>query len=325
MFHFDEQFEDHEREYDAIRREILAEESDGENEEEAGATNEQIQDHGGIEIKSNDQLKIEDQTDMANAALRRTLYLTIMSSASFEECAHKIMKIKMKSGDERIVCKMILECCMQERTFLRFFGLLGERFCQISSVYRDAFDDMFAIQYVSIHHLETGKLRNVAKLFAHLLHSDALDWGVLEYIHLNESETTSSSRIFVKILFQELSEYMGLMGLKKRMEEPSLQEAFQGLFPQDNPKDTRFSINFFTSIGLGGLTETMRKWLKEQQRLMFEKRNELVQQAAEKEEKKTRIDSSSDSELDSNSSDSSSAGEREEDRGRYHKRSKRNT
>ena len=34
----------------------------------------------------------------------------------------------------------------------------------------------------------------------------------------------------------------------------SLEEAFDGLFPKDNPKNTRFSINFFVSIGLGGLT-----------------------------------------------------------------------
>lgn len=34
----------------------------------------------------------------------------------------------------------------------------------------------------------------------------------------------------------------------------ALKEAFEGIFPKDNPKSTRFSINFFTSIGLGGLT-----------------------------------------------------------------------
>jgi hypothetical protein len=31
---------------------------------------------------------------------------------------------------------------------------------------------------------------------------------------LNEEETTSSSRIFIKILFQEISEYLGLPKLK---------------------------------------------------------------------------------------------------------------
>lgn len=38
-------------------------------------------------------------------------------------------------------------------------------------------------------------------------------------IHLNEDETTSSSRIFIKILFQELSEYMGLPKLNERLKD----------------------------------------------------------------------------------------------------------
>ena len=32
--------------------------------------------------------------------------------------------------------------------------------------------------------------------------SDAIEWGVLSVIRLNEDDTTSSSRIFIKILFQ---------------------------------------------------------------------------------------------------------------------------
>lgn len=42
----------------------------------------------------------------------------------------------------------------------------------------------------------------------------------------------------------------------------TLQEAFAGLFPRNNPRDTRFAINFFTSIGLGGLTDDLREHLK---------------------------------------------------------------
>ena len=37
---------------------------------------------------------------------------------------------------------------------------------------------------------------------------------------------------------------------------------FEGLFPKDNPKNTRFAINFFTSIGLGGITDNIRDYLK---------------------------------------------------------------
>ena len=41
-----------------------------------------------------------------------------------------------------------------------------------------------------------------------------------------------------------------------------MQVFFEGLFPKDNPKNTRFAVNFFTSIGLGGLTDDLREFLK---------------------------------------------------------------
>ncbi|KAM3377454.1 hypothetical protein P3S68_009867 [Capsicum galapagoense] len=36
----------------------------------------------------------------------------------------------------------------------------------------------------------------------------------------------------------------------------------ESILPKDNPKNTRFAINFFTSIGIGGITENLREYLK---------------------------------------------------------------
>ncbi len=62
--------------------------------------------------------------------------------------------------------------------------------------------NIFESTYKTVHRLEIGKLRNCAKMFAHLLFTDAISWEVLTCIHLNENDTTSSSRIFIKILMQ---------------------------------------------------------------------------------------------------------------------------
>ena len=43
---------------------------------------------------------IIDQTETNMVALRRTIYLTIQSSLDFEECAHKLMKMELKPGQE---------------------------------------------------------------------------------------------------------------------------------------------------------------------------------------------------------------------------------
>lgn len=67
---------------------------------------------------------------------------------------------------------------------------------------QDLYEGMFQEQYAIIHRLETNKLRNIASLFAHMLSADALPWTALSCISLTEADTTSSSRIFIKYLFQ---------------------------------------------------------------------------------------------------------------------------
>ena len=96
----------------------------------------------------------------------------------------------------------VIDCCAQQRTYEKFFGLLAQRLCQLKREYIEPFQTICVDSYNTCHRLEIGKLRNVTKLFAHLLFTDAIGWVVLSVIHLNEHETTSSSRIFIKMLFQ---------------------------------------------------------------------------------------------------------------------------
>jgi pre-mRNA-splicing factor CWC22 len=150
-------------------------------------------------------------------ALQRTIYITIQSSLDYEERAHKLMRMDSKPGQEIEFCHMFLDCCAEQRAYEKFYELLAQRFCQINKIFIPPFQQIFKDTYDTIHRLDTNKLRNVAKFFAHLLFTDAISWEVLSFIHLNEEETTSSSRIFIKILFQELSEYMGPSKLNERV------------------------------------------------------------------------------------------------------------
>ena len=279
-FRPDPDFLENEAKWRAARHEILGDSDDedeggggGDADDESGSGDDEDEDEdenesnntAGTVISSEsatEAARIADETAMELVNLKKTIYLTIMSSIDFEECAHKLLKMSLKPGQEGEVCRMVVECCSQERTYLRFYGLLAERFCRVSRDYQQLFEQTFLEQYAMIHRLETNKLRNVAKLFAHLFHSDAISWDVLQHVHLNEQETTSSSRIFIKILFQEIAEFMGLARLNARLNDPAKQDVFAGLFPRDTPRNTRFAINFFTSIGLGGLTDELREYLK---------------------------------------------------------------
>ncbi|KKY28066.1 putative cell cycle control protein [Phaeomoniella chlamydospora] len=257
IFKYDSEWEEHEEAYKKLKAEILGEAS--EEEEDESGSEESTDDE---EAEEERQMEIKDQSNTDLVNLRRTIYLTIMSSIDFEECCHKLMKINLPSGQEQELPSMIIECCSQEKTYSKFYGLIGERFAKLNRLWLDQFEQAFAKYYDTIHRYETNRLRNIARFFGHMFSSDGIGWHVLSVVHLNEEETTSSSRIFIKILFQDLAEALGMPKLQERLRDDILRPSFAGIFPTDEPRNTRFSVNYFTSIGMGALTEDMREHLK---------------------------------------------------------------
>jgi pre-mRNA-splicing factor CWC22 len=113
---------------------------------------------------------------------------------------------------------------------------------------------------------------------------------------LTEDDTTANSRIFIKILMQEIANNMGMKVFVAKMDEVQP----ESLFPTDSVENCRFSINFFTSIGLGAVTEKMREFLKNAPKLLLEKKYQEMLALAKK------ASASSDSDSDSSSDDSGS-------------------
>ncbi|VIO94152.1 Uncharacterized protein BM_BM3780 [Brugia malayi] len=295
VFKYDPEFEKHEAEYEEIRRDAIGL-AEGDSDEAEG---EETPDEETTETQQEEKqsMVIIDNTEQNLVAFRRNIYLTIQSSLDFQEAAHKLLKIDLKSGQDVELCNMIVDCCAQQRTYEKFYGLLAERFCRLRKEFQEAFERIARDTYNTIHRFEYNKLRNMACLVAHLLSTDAISWDILDQISLNEEDTTSSGRIYIKIVFQELAEFLGVENLLQRIRDPTMQSSFDKIFPRDNPNNTRFSINFFTTIGLGYLTVDLRLHL-----------NQARKRAQAKEEiSSSSENSSSDSDSDESSSDSISS------------------
>lgn len=205
--------------------------------------------------------KTKGKTEMKVESLQRTIYLTIMNGDSAAETAHNLHEmIKLEHGQKIDVCRMLIECCSRGRTYQGYYGLIAQRLCMMRTGYKKSFVDCFREQYVMAPHLETTMLHNVAKFFVHLLGEDALPWQTLSYLWLLE-DTTSSRLVFIQVLFQGLAEHLGLLGLKVRLADPSIQDSLAGILPKDNPRNTQFAIAFFTAIGLGNLTDSLRDYV----------------------------------------------------------------
>ncbi|KAK0461061.1 MIF4G-domain-containing protein [Desarmillaria tabescens] len=300
IFKFDPDYLKNEERYKEIKAEIL-----GEDDEESGS--DESSDESDDEEVAETKEGIEDRTETNLVNLRRTIYLTIMNALVYEEAVHKLLKIQLEEGQEIELINMIIECCSQERSYSAFYGHVGERFSKLNRVWTDCLETAFRNYYSTIHRYETNRLRNIARFFGHLLATDSISWAVLECVKMNEDDTTSSSRIFVKILMNEMMESMGLKALAERFKDPEVKHACQGMFPVDVPKNTRFAINYFTSIGLGIVTEDMREYLKNAPKLIMEQRRAMLEAESSDSDSSDSDSDSSDSSSDDSSSDSSSS------------------
>lgn len=102
VFKFDPEWEEHEEAYRKLKAEILGED-DGSDDDDDDGTEDSSDDE---ETKEERQLEIKDQSNTDLVNLRRTVYLTIMSSIDFEECCHKLMKVCLRK--HHTVCSVLM-------------------------------------------------------------------------------------------------------------------------------------------------------------------------------------------------------------------------
>lgn len=99
IFRQDPDFLESEKRYEELKKSILGDESEDEDASDAGSDEEE-DDEEEDEDDEEEQMQIKDETETNLINLRRTIYLTIMSSVDFEEAGHKLLKIKLEPGQE---------------------------------------------------------------------------------------------------------------------------------------------------------------------------------------------------------------------------------
>lgn len=266
VFQVDPDYEANEKKYEDFMKEILGD-SDEEEDEENVTHHEDEEDENQEDVNL-----IKDMTQSNLLNHQKTVYLTLMSSMSPDEAVHKLLKLDLgsngKNGREEshdIIADMLIKCCSQEKTYSKYHGVIGEKLCSRNKHWHRIFVQVFKNYYSSIYQYDTNALRNIGKFFGHLFALEVLlieeAWSL---ILLTEQETDPASRVFIKFLFQELVSELGVAKLQAILSDEIVRPLINGLLPSDphsDPEHLRFSINYFTAIGLGVLTQDMRQLL----------------------------------------------------------------
>lgn len=264
-FAYDQNYEANYNAHVEFKKEVLGED---EEEEEVQQTNDVDVENTAVAASAITADPIVDLSEAKLLAFQKQVYLTIMSSMGPEEAVHKLSKVSSIDPlrKEYMLVDMIFKCCTQEKTYSKYYGLIGEELIVKGGKWPQAFADVFKDTYENCGKFETTLLRNVGKFWGHMFASDKMAWDVLECVRLTEEDTTSAGRIMLKFLFQRMLEELGLQKLLARINEGYMQQSLEGIFPHKDAEHLRFSINYFTAINLGKLTDRMRESLDEMSR-----------------------------------------------------------
>ncbi|CCD23095.1 U2-type spliceosomal complex subunit CWC22 NDAI_0B00610 [Naumovozyma dairenensis CBS 421] len=228
---------------------------------------------------------LKDMTAKSEIEFKKKIYLIIKSSLSADEAAHKLLKLRIPDDKKFEIVDIIINSSLQDPTYSKFYGLLSERLISAHSrSWIPAFHSIFVENWKNTENWEPNQLRILGRYWGHLLAVESIGFGdTLGIIHLNDEETNASNRVFFKFLLQELVAEMSIDKMKTTMDE--LKDQLEGLFPTEDIEHMRYSINYFTAIGLGILTEDMRERLdtiqEEEQKVLLELEEQRRKEEAE--------------------------------------------
>lgn len=205
--------------------------------------------------------KVVDMTEKDDLEFKKKIYLILKGCLSADEAAHKILKLHPGMIEKDKIVNIIMQSCYQETTYSKYYGIIAEKLSRFHKSWKVAFEKLFLDSYKTIDNFENSQLRIVGRFWGHLLSTKCIEFSSLSCVHMNEKETTMHGRIFIKFIFQELVEALGIDELKRILETSEIQKRLHNLFPMSVQDHMIYSINYFTAIGCGALTDVMRSQL----------------------------------------------------------------
>ncbi|KAI8993342.1 hypothetical protein BDB01DRAFT_847232 [Pilobolus umbonatus] len=159
-----------------------------------------------------------------NTDIRRTIFITIMSAEDYLDAFEKLMKLGLSEVQQREICRVMLQCTGNEKTFNPFYMLVSKRLCEVDHSFKVTFqyclwDFLRECGETEVGGLERtatendldenedkniplSKLMNMAKFYAALIADGALTLAVLKTV--NFMTVKRNARIFLEILFSNL-------------------------------------------------------------------------------------------------------------------------
>ncbi|KAM6970813.1 nucleolar MIF4G domain-containing protein 1 [Tautogolabrus adspersus] len=152
------------------------------NKEQGNATSKQGAAEGQFSAKVLDLARKQRM----NTEVRRNIFCVIMTSEDYLDAFEKLLRMGLKDKQEREIVHVLMDCCLQEKTFNAYYAVLGEKFCSHDRRFQMTFQFNLWDKFRELSNLPSSTFNNLVQLVTRFLQNKCLSLSILKVIEFGE-------------------------------------------------------------------------------------------------------------------------------------------
>ncbi|XP_057589589.1 nucleolar MIF4G domain-containing protein 1 isoform X2 [Hippopotamus amphibius kiboko] len=149
-----------------------------------------------------------------NTDVRRSVFCTIVTSEDFLDAFEKLLKLGLKDQQEREIVHVLVDCCLQEKTYNPFYAFLAGKLCDYERRFQMTFQFSIWDKFRDLENLPATNFSNLVYLVAHLLKTKSLPLSILkvvEFSELDKPRVHFLRKVLYMLLMEIEAEDLGLI------------------------------------------------------------------------------------------------------------------
>lgn len=140
-----------------------------------------------------------------NTDIRRAIFCIIMSAEDYVDAFDKILRLDLSGKQDREIMRVIVDCCLQEKTFNKYYTVLASKLCSHDKNHKFSLQYCIWDRFKELDEMELNRSMNLAKLVAEMLASFSLSLATLKVVNLaNPVEMTPKKIMHFRMMFETL-------------------------------------------------------------------------------------------------------------------------
>ncbi|XP_077124713.1 nucleolar MIF4G domain-containing protein 1 [Ranitomeya variabilis] len=138
-----------------------------------------------------------------NTDIRRNIFCVIMTSEDYLDAFEKLLKLGLKDHQEREIVHVLIDCCLQEKTYNPFYAFLSSKFCEYDRRFQMTFQFSMWDKFRDLGSLSATTFSNLTNFVSHLIKSKSLPlsiFKVMEFSELDKIKVSFLRQVLNKLL-----------------------------------------------------------------------------------------------------------------------------